>query len=163
MDNYKATVVIPTYNRLQELKLTLDSLVLQKCSYPFEVIVADDGSYENTKAVIDEYIGKLNIRYVFQEEKGFRAGTARNMGIALVKGEICIFIDNGVLFHSCAIKSHIEVHEKEIKPCLVSGYVHGFEVEKDKGGEFQEIVISYSTDEAIGILSSKGILDIREE
>ena len=73
MDNYKATVVIPTYNRLQELKLTLDSLVLQKCSYPFEVIVADDGSYENTKAVIDEYIGKLNIRYVFQEEKGFRA------------------------------------------------------------------------------------------
>lgn len=163
MDKHSATVIIPTYNRLQELKLTLDSLVFQKCCYPFEVIVADDGSSDNTKAVIDSYIGKLNIKYVFHEDKGFRAGVARNMGISLAKGEVCIFVDNGVVLHSKAIESHIKTHKKEVNPCLVIGYVHGFEVERDKVKELQEIVKNHNPDEAIEILRRIGILDVRED
>jgi len=162
MEKYKASVIIPTYNRLDELKLTLDSLVSQQSSYEFEVIVADDGSYEDTKSLIDRYIGNLNIKYCFQEDKGFRAGSARNMGIKLSKGDICIFIDNGIILHSQAIESHINTHINEQVPCIVLGYVYGFETEKGREEELISIITQNSPDDAIDMLRRAEMYDIRE-
>ena len=65
------TVCIPTYNRQEKLKLTLQSLERQ--SYrDFEVIVIDDGSIDNTKNFVLEYLKKttLNLRYICKDNGG---------------------------------------------------------------------------------------------
>lgn len=162
MRKYPASVIIPTYNRLTELKMTLDSLLKQNSKHPFEVIVADDGSAVNTKGIVDMYIGELNIRYCFQEDKGFRAAAARNMGIKLSDGEICIFVDNGIILHSKAIEYHIEAHLHEKEPCVVLGYVYGFEIKEEEIEELKDVILKNNPDDAIGILEAKKLFDIRE-
>lgn len=162
MSKYEASVIIPTYNRLQELEMTLDSLVNQRCRYPFEIIVTDDGSVENTITVVKKYFGKLNIRYCFQEDKGFRAAAARNMGIKLADGDICVFVDNGIILHSRAIEYHIEAHLHEKEPSVVLGYVYGFDIDPENQGELMGILHQYTPDEAISILTEREFYDIRE-
>jgi len=162
MNPLVATIIVPTYNRLNELRMTLDSLVNQDCKYSFEVIVVDDGSEENTKSVINQYIGKLDIKYSFQEDKGFRAAAARNMGIKLANGEICVFIDNGIILHSKAIQEHIDIHKNSNNPCVVLGYVYGFDVEKKDELLLHDIIVNNSTDKAIVILEEKKFYDVRE-
>jgi glycosyltransferase involved in cell wall biosynthesis len=142
--------------------MTLDSLVTQKSKYEFEVIVADDGSADNTKAVVDKYIGRLNISYCFHEDKGFRASATRNMGIKLSRSPLCIFIDNGIILHSKAVEAHVEVHLSEKSPCVVLGYVYGFEVERGKESELEDIIAKNTPDEAIRILNEKQFYDRRE-
>lgn len=159
---FSATVIIPTFNRLHELRLTLNSLTKQISGHTFEVIVADDGSSENTKAVVDNFIGKLNIRYCFQEDKGFRAATARNMGIKLADGGICIFVDNGILLHPYAVENHIAIHLKEKLPCAVIGYIYGFDTEKGREDEMKSIIDQNTVVDAINILAEKDFHDIRE-
>lgn len=163
MQMLAASVIIPTYNRLDELDLTLSSLMHQKSNYEFEVIVADDGSSENTKSIVDRYIGRQNIRYCYQEDKGFRAGAARNMGIKLADGEICIFVDNGVILHSEAIENHVNAHRNESNPCVVLGYVYGFDVAKSRIEDVKAIIDQNSPDEAISILHKKKVYDVREK
>lgn len=163
MIKYQASVVIPTYNRIDELRLTLSSLQKQVCRYKFEVIVADDGSSDDTKSVVEEFIDTLDIRYCFQSDKGFRAAAARNMGIQLALGDICVFIDNGIILHSKAIESHIKSHHNSEVPCVVIGYVYGFQSAIEEPEEVKRIVDINTPDKAIEIMDKKGFFDAREE
>jgi len=162
MNTVTATIVVPTFNRLNELMITLDSLVNQNCKYPFEVIVVDDGSAEDTKSVINQYMDKLELKYCFQEDKGFRAAAARNMGIELARGEICIFIDNGIILHSKAIEEHIDTHLNVADPCVVLGYVYGLDIDKEDEQLLHDIIANNSPAEAIEISKNKQFYDLRE-
>ena len=73
------SVVIPVFNRPMDLVRTLDSLVSQT-EKNFEVIVVDDGSSENIKIVIDEYIAILNLKFIRIDNSGGPA-RPRNVGI----------------------------------------------------------------------------------
>ena len=75
----KLSVVIPTYNRSALLAKLLRQLAEQRLpATEFEVIVADDGSSDDTKDVVTSFADRLRIRYHFQEDLGFRAAIARN-------------------------------------------------------------------------------------
>ncbi|MDR1107403.1 MAG: glycosyltransferase, partial [Spirochaetaceae bacterium] len=94
---YAVSVIIPVYNNIKEIELTLNSLYNQ--TFPLdkvEVIIADDGSREDIKGCLDKH-PRLNIKYFYQEDRGFRPGAARNMGIRNADGDLCLFIDAGVL------------------------------------------------------------------
>lgn len=94
----RASVVIPVYNRRSILDKTLAALCQQ--SYPrtlFEVIVADDGSSDHPEEVIRSYEGSLDIRWVAQEDLGFRAAAARNLGITDARGEVIVLLDCDML------------------------------------------------------------------
>src|SRR4029079_8351636 len=70
----RLSVVIPTYNRSGQLRRTLTTLTQQ--SIPpdeFEVIVAYDGSSDDTAAVVKEFADRLRVAYTYQEDLGFRA------------------------------------------------------------------------------------------
>lgn len=89
------SIVIPTYNSVNSLTKTVESLYEQ--SYPkdkYEIIVVDDGSSDSTKQFIRELQNKSfgNLKYFFQKNKGPAA--ARNLGIKIASGDIVAFIDS---------------------------------------------------------------------
>ncbi|WP_339922416.1 glycosyltransferase [uncultured Cyclobacterium sp.] len=85
------SVIIPVYNRPEELQNLLESLSLQTFS-DFEVVIIEDGSEQSSKAIIGEFQESINLNYHFQENTG--QGFARNKGIALAKGDYFVFFDS---------------------------------------------------------------------
>lgn len=83
------SVIIPTYNRAALLKKAIDSVLGQTCR-DFELIVVDDGSSDDTKAIVSGYKGRL--RYVFQDNRGPSA--ARNRGIREAQANFIAFLDS---------------------------------------------------------------------
>lgn len=92
---YHFTVIVPTYNRYDEIKELLESLVIQTLSKDFfEVVIVDDGSTDDTESFVNKFINEneLNIRFLKQEHKG--PGEARNLGMENAEGEYFIFVDS---------------------------------------------------------------------
>lgn len=85
------SVIIPTYNRVDCISKTIDSVLAQTYKN-YEIIVADDGSTDNTKQVLEPYFGDKRIRYIYQENSGCAA--ARNAGIRASCGEWIAFLDS---------------------------------------------------------------------
>ncbi|MBN3522191.1 glycosyltransferase [Algoriphagus lutimaris] len=102
------SVVIPVYNRPEELADLLSSLV-QQTEQEFEVIVMEDGSSITSKSVIDQYQNKLDIHYHFGENRG--QGFARNDGMRLAKGDFFVILDSDVLLP----KNYLELLKKAIQ------------------------------------------------
>ncbi|MGC5776386.1 glycosyltransferase [Paenibacillus pabuli] len=126
------TVIIPTYNRSDLLKRTLLCLQHQEADEAlFEVIVCDDGSSDNTKEVACSFEQDMDLRYCYQKDTGFRAGTARNMGLHLARHEICVYLDTGVLIGSDFVHSVIAFHRSH-ENTVGLGIVHGMNQKDDQ-------------------------------
>jgi GT2 family glycosyltransferase len=82
------SVIIPTYNNAPVLRRCLEALERQQGPRPFEVIVVDDGSTDDTQAVCAAF---PKVRYLRQENRGPAA--ARNHGVREAGGEIALFTD----------------------------------------------------------------------
>lgn len=90
----KFSVIIPVYNRPQEIKELLESLSHQDYT-DFEVIVVEDGSSVSSKSVAGEFAGKLNLKYYEKPNSG--PGQSRNYGAVRSKGEYLIILDSDVI------------------------------------------------------------------
>jgi glycosyltransferase involved in cell wall biosynthesis len=99
--------VIPVYNRPDELKDLLNSL-LQQSHQSFEVLVVEDGSTLRCNEVVDDFADQLTIHYFFQENTG--QGFARNFGMQQAKGDFFVILDSDVLLPP----TYFEVLEKAI-------------------------------------------------
>jgi glycosyltransferase involved in cell wall biosynthesis len=88
------SVIIPVYNRPEELRELLDSLSAQSFQ-DFEVIVIEDGSSLTSESVCDSFSEKLNIHYLYQENQG--QGFARNHGMREAKGSFYVIFDSDVI------------------------------------------------------------------
>ena len=80
----KPTVIIPVYNRPDEVAELLESLTAQTVK-DFEVIIVEDGSERDCRAVAEQYAGKLDVRYFAKKNSG--PGPSRNYGAERAKGE----------------------------------------------------------------------------
>ena len=93
----KVTVAIPTYNRAAFLRQTLAGIVAQQ--FPrehFEVLVIDNNSKDQTRAVVEEFATHHPApRYLFEPRQGLNH--ARNRAIAEARGEIILFGDDDIL------------------------------------------------------------------
>jgi glycosyltransferase involved in cell wall biosynthesis len=90
------SVVIPTFNRAADLRDTLDSLASQATAASWEVIVVDNNSTDDTRAVVEAAVGSFPVplRYVFEREQGRSA--AMNTGIRAATGAIIVTTDDDV-------------------------------------------------------------------
>lgn len=86
------SVIIPTYNRCDFVREAMAS-VLAQTFQDFELIVVDDGSTDGTADVVREF---PRIRYLSQENRGVSA--ARNVGVAVSRGELIAFLDSDDLW-----------------------------------------------------------------
>ncbi|HLS94628.1 MAG TPA: glycosyltransferase [Sphingobacterium sp.] len=88
------SIIIPLYNRPQEIKELLESLTHQRYT-SFEVIVVEDGSSVPAKRVVEDFKDRLDVRYLVKDNQG--QGFARNHGFAYAKGDYFIVFDSDVL------------------------------------------------------------------
>ncbi|MBQ1025385.1 glycosyltransferase [Micromonospora sp. C95] len=125
------SVVIPTYNRAAELARTLSSLAGQRTPIDdFEVVVADDGSSDQTAEVIRAFATRLNLRYHYQEDQGARAAEARNAGARLATAPILVFLDAGTVAGPDFVRGHHGLHTGAAgdgsASSAVIGYTYGY-------------------------------------
>ena len=92
------SIILPTFNRGHMIHLAIKS-VLNQTYKDWELIIVDDGSTDNTKDLIDEFIEKDNrIQYLYQKNK--ERSAARNNGIKEAKGSWLCFLDSDDIYHS---------------------------------------------------------------
>ena len=85
------SLIIPVYNREEEMRELLESLLLQ-VNNDFEVVVVDDGSSAPLESMVDMYSDKLDIKYYFKPNSG--PGLSRNYGSERSSGEYLIYLDS---------------------------------------------------------------------
>lgn len=96
-----ATVIICTRNRARSLARTLESLIVAAVRLeaqggePWELIVVDNGSSDDTVATIAAFAGRLSVRAVSQPVPGL--SNARNAGVAAARGDFILWTDDDVI------------------------------------------------------------------
>ena len=88
------SIIVPVFNRPDEVDELLDSLTRQTVK-DFEVIIVEDGSTKTCKDVCDKYADILDLHYYFKENSG--PGQSRNYGAERAKGEYLLILDSDVV------------------------------------------------------------------
>lgn len=118
MNPLSVSVVMPTYNRREMLRTSLEGLARQ--DYPlelFEVVVVSDGSTDGTNEMLKEFVAAgtfpYRLRPIVQENAG--PARARNRGIQEATGDIIVFIDDDVEPAPAFLSAHVAHHVKNPK------------------------------------------------
>ncbi|MCR8560519.1 glycosyltransferase [Mucilaginibacter sp. BJC16-A38] len=88
------SIIIPLYNRPQEIKELLETLVLQTYKQ-FEVLVIEDGSKDDAADIVKSFADKLDIKYFVKPNEG--QGFTRNYGFERAKGDYFVIFDSDCL------------------------------------------------------------------
>lgn len=108
----KIGLIVTVYNRVRYLENVL-KMIAHQTLVPYEVIIADDGSVENVKGLLENYKNELKckIKHVYQEDKGFRKSRSCNNAVIESESDYLIFIDQDLVFP----ESMLDVFRKNIK------------------------------------------------
>jgi glycosyltransferase involved in cell wall biosynthesis len=102
------SVIIPTYNRGEFLRRGINS-ALEVCAENDEIIVVDDGSTDQTRALVESF-SDPRLLYVYQENSG--VATARNHGMELANNDLIAFLDDDDEWHPAKLTVQIALLEK---------------------------------------------------
>ncbi|EAL5902941.1 glycosyl transferase family 2 [Campylobacter lari] len=102
-------LIITTYNQKERLALVLDS-VKNLEPLPDEVLIADDGSREDTAKLIQAYQKDFpcKLKHIWQEDEGFRAAASRNKAIRASNSEYIVLIDGDMILEKNFISDHLK-------------------------------------------------------
>ena len=113
------TLVISTYNRPDALRLSLMS-VCRQTTIPKEVIVADDGSGEATRKLVQEFQKTMPcpLKHAWHEDRGFRLAESRNNAVRnYCTGRYLIFVDGDIVMERHFIEDHARLARKGYFVC----------------------------------------------
>jgi glycosyltransferase involved in cell wall biosynthesis len=101
------SLIITTYRRPDALAAVLNSALAQ-IQHPDELLVADDGSTDNTAAVIADAARRapFPLHHLWHRHEGFRLTRTRNMAIAAASSDYLIFVDGDMLLHPMFVADH---------------------------------------------------------
>lgn len=109
------SVIVPTYNRPDALRLSLQSLALQS-RLPDQVLVADDGSGDETRLAIDEFRNSAACRFellhIWHEDDGFRKPKILNETVRHATGDYLLFLDGDCMAHRHFVRRHLALAEE---------------------------------------------------
>ncbi|TRX66121.1 glycosyltransferase family 2 protein [Carboxylicivirga sp. M1479] len=107
-EDIKVSLIISTYNRPQALYHVLES-VKKQIVLPHEVIVADDGSSEETSLIIKDASKAFPVplKHSWQEDLGFRQASSKNKAAAKATGNYLLFLDGDLVLHPFYIADNI--------------------------------------------------------
>lgn len=116
---YDATVIIPVYNGAAFIEKQLQAIAAQQTNRSFEVLVSDNGSTDNTVALVEAFNAPYPLRCVDSSNiKG--PANARNVGAREARGKILVYCDSDDYVETGWLDGHLAVQD-EHGPALVSG------------------------------------------
>ncbi|WP_317162950.1 glycosyltransferase family 2 protein [Pedobacter puniceum] len=124
---------MPTYNRSHLVANAIES-VLNQTYKNVEIVLVDDGSTDNTLAVIQPFLQLNNFKYIFQENKG--RSYARNQGLSHTEGEFILFLDSDDYLELDAIDVLVKLSLEYPAINIFSG---GYRLYQVKNGSYFEI------------------------
>lgn len=148
------TIVTPAYNRAKNLPALYQSL-LRQTSKDFDWLVIDDGSKDDTRAVVDGFIaeGKIPIRYIFKENGGKHS--ALNVAFREVEAELLFIVDSDDVLTDDAVETILKdwetVREKDL--CGIS-YLRGYSETEVIGDKHPQ---DHAIDNFINLRYNRGI------
>lgn len=115
----RLTLAVTTHEWPAGLEAVLGTLARQSQS-PDELIVADDGSGESTRAVVERFARRCDypVHHVRQEHRGFRVARLRNLAITRASGDYVVFVDGDMLLHPRFIEDH---RSHALRGCFTQG------------------------------------------
>ena len=118
MNKIKVSILVSTYNWPEALEFSLRSMFAQTI-LPDEIVIADDGSTQETKELIDKLRKEttIPIKHVWHEDKGFRKTIILNMAIAQITGDYILQVDGDVVLSPHFVSDHLELAEKNYCVC----------------------------------------------
>ncbi len=107
------SVICSTYNRPDALDAALSGLIRQTDNH-FEVIIADDGSTDDTRKVVAQYqrTAPFRVSHAWHEDQGFRLAAIRNLALQYAKGSYILFLDGDCIPSPEWIRHHRALAEK---------------------------------------------------
>lgn len=133
--NLPVSIIIPVYNRKEKLAKTIAALTHQ--TYPhelIEIIIADDGSSDNPDELCEIFGDRFTMKYIFQEDKGYRLSEIRNKGIEASTHDRVIILDCDMLPLPTLVESYMKYAHISRKIVLIGGrrYVNTDEVDYEQ-------------------------------
>jgi glycosyltransferase involved in cell wall biosynthesis len=106
----RVAIIITTYNWPEALAATLTSIGNQTRK-PDRIIVADDGSGNETSEVVEQTLGPLGMEWlqVRHEDKGIRQARVKNLAVKHAESDYLIFVDHDVVLHDRFIEDHLSM------------------------------------------------------
>ena len=106
-----ATLLVSTYEWPAALHLVLRSVLAQR-TLPAQVVVADDGSGEETRALVARFVPRLAalgvpLVHAWHPDEGFRLAAIRNRALAAATGEYVLMVDGDCVLHPDFVRSHL--------------------------------------------------------
>ena len=105
-------VVISTYNNPRWLEKTLWGYLFQTHK-PDEIVIADDGSNDDTRVLIDSFRDRLPIKHVWHEDRGFQKSEILNKALVVCRSDYLIFTDQDCIPREDFIATHYEYARKD--------------------------------------------------
>lgn len=106
-NDFYFSVIIPVYNAERTIIRALNSIKEQTFSGSIEVIIIDDGSFDSSRLIINDYIKRnefndLVFKFIYQVNSG--VSVARNRGLNLAQGKYICFLDSDDFFHKSKLE-----------------------------------------------------------
>ena len=117
----KISIIIPTHNRAESLKSTIQSIVSLQDDNFFELVIVDNNSTDYTKQIVGEFSSLIEIKYIFEKNTSF--SMARKTGANNARGEILLFLDDDVLVNKGSLKSIIEIFTHYPDCAIIAGKI----------------------------------------
>jgi glycosyltransferase involved in cell wall biosynthesis len=117
--SFKLSVIIPVYNGEKYIAEAVES-VIQQSYKPFEVIVVDDGSLDNTAQIVHTF---PQVTYLYQKNRGVSA--ARNKGLRVMSGNMVTFLDHDDLMLVDSLQVRVDYFwENPRTQCLIAQHMN---------------------------------------
>ena len=118
VDNLIYSIIIPSYNRSDEINELLTSLAkIEFEADHFEVIIADDGSTDGTNDLVQNFQKSVPFALHYLSQKNQGPGAARNLGMSKANGDFFIFLDSDVTVPHYWIKKTPEMIFRRFSEC----------------------------------------------
>lgn len=110
------SIIVPVFNRPNEIKELLASLKEQTYHSPFEIVLIEDGSTLDAQLVVSEYRSQLEITYLKKNNTG--PGDSRNYGMSHAKGNYFIILDSDCILPATYLQTVADALELEFVDCF---------------------------------------------
>ena len=115
-DIIKYSIIVPVYNRPEEIKELLETITEQTYKKDFEVLIIEDGSTISSKEIVDNFKDTINIKYYYKNNSG--PGDSRNYGMRVAEGNYFIILDSDCLLPKDYLKNVDDSLQKNYVDCF---------------------------------------------